>query len=76
MTVNYEISTDGISNPAIEGVDYISWIGSVDFPKGAGYANITIHPIDNDQFTGNKSFWIIITSNSKNYPIGRENRYW
>jgi hypothetical protein len=74
VTVNYEISVDGIAKPAIEGVDFtIGSGGTVDFPQGAGYSNITIHPIDNGVFTGNKSFKINIISNSKNYPIGREN---
>jgi hypothetical protein len=74
VSVTYEVSVDGIAKPAEEGVDYtIGSAGTVDFPKGAGYANITIHPIDNDVFTGNKSFRIVITANSKNYPIGREN---
>jgi hypothetical protein len=74
VTVNYEISIDGISNPAIEGVDYT--IGSdkaIDFPTGAGYSTITIHPIDNNILTGNKIFRITLTSNSKNLPMGREN---
>jgi hypothetical protein len=74
VTVNYEISIDGIARPAIEGQDYtIGTAGSVDFPNGAGYSNITVHPIDNDLFTGNKSFKIVLTSNSKNLPLGREN---
>jgi len=71
VTVNYEVSTEGISNPAIEGTDYtIDSEGLVSFPDGMGYAAITIHPIDNDQFTGNKAFKLVITSNSKGYANG------
>lgn len=73
VTVNFEVRTEGIDHPAIEGTDFtILSAGSVDFPDGSGMANITIHPIDNDLFTGNKSFELVITSNSKNYPTGAE----
>jgi len=73
-TVSYEISVDGIEIPAIEGQDFtIGAGGTVDFPQGAGYSNIVVHPIDNDELTGNKSFRIKIASNSKNLPLGREN---
>ena len=74
VSVNYEVRTEGIANPAVEGTDFtIVSAGSVDFPDGSGMANITIHPIDNDLFTGNKSFELVLTSNSKNYPTGAEN---
>jgi hypothetical protein len=74
VTVNFEVSTEGIANPAVEGTDFtIVSGGSVDFPEGSGYAMITIHPIHNNLFTGNKSFELVLTSNSKNYPTGAEN---
>jgi hypothetical protein len=74
VTVNFEVRTDGIANPAVEGTDFtIVSAGSVDFPEGTGMVNITIHPIDNNVFTGNKSFELVLTSNSKNYPTGAEN---
>jgi hypothetical protein len=73
VTVNFEVKTEGIANPAVEGTDFTIVSGnSVDFPEGSGYANITIHPIHNTLFTGNKSFELVITSNSKNYPNGAE----
>jgi hypothetical protein len=73
VTVNFEVRTEGLASPAVEGTDFtIVSSGSVDFTEGAGMANITIHPIDNDVFTGNKSFELVITSNSKNYPTGAE----
>jgi hypothetical protein len=73
VTVNFEVRTEGIANPAVEGTDFtIVSSGSVDFPEGSGMANITIHPIDNAVFTGNKSFELVLTSNSKNYPAGAE----
>jgi len=73
VTVSFEVRTEGIANPAIEGTDFtVVSGGSVEFPDGAGIANINIHPIDNDLFDGNKSFQLVITSNSKNYPNGAE----
>ena len=74
VTVNFEVKTEGIANPAVEGTDFtILSSGSVDFPDGSGMVNITIHPIDNGVFTGDKSFELVLTSNSKNYPTGAEN---
>jgi hypothetical protein len=74
VTVNFEVRTEGIANPAVEGTDFtIVSAGTVDFPEGSGYAYITVHPIHNDLFTGNKSFELVLTSNSKNYPTGAEN---
>ncbi len=74
VTVNFEVRTEGISNPAVEGTDFtIVSPGSVDFPQGSGYSYITVHPIHNDLFTGNKSFELVLTTNSKNYPTGAEN---
>jgi hypothetical protein len=73
VTVNFEVRTEGIANPAVEGTDFtIVSAGSVDFPDGSGIASITVHPIHNNLFTGNKSFQLVLTSNSKNYPTGAE----
>ncbi len=74
VTVDYEIVTEGIADPAVEGVDFtIVSASSLDFPEGSGYAFITVHPIDNSELTGNKSFKLVLTTNSKNYPTGAEN---
>lgn len=74
VTVGYEVVTDGISNPAIEGTDFtIVSESSLTFSEGTGYAFITVHPIDNGILTGFKSFKLILTDNSKNYPNGAEN---
>ena len=74
VTVNFEVKTEGIANPAVEGTDFtIVSAGSVDFPNGSGMVNITVHPIDNAVFTGNKSFELVLTTNSKNYPTGADN---
>jgi|WetSurMetagenome_2_1015567.scaffolds.fasta_scaffold10086_3 hypothetical protein len=74
-TVNYEISTTGLTNPAILGTDFtLSTNGSVAFPTGAGYGKITVTPVDNANFTGDKSFYIVITTNSENYPNGKASK--
>jgi hypothetical protein len=74
VSVDYEVVTDGISDPAVEGTDFtIVSEGPISFPDGSGYAFITVHPIDNALFTGFKSFKIRLTSNSKDYPNGAEN---
>ncbi len=72
-TVDYEVVTDGIANPAMEGTDFtIVSPSSLDFPQGSGYAYITVHPINNGDLTGNKSFKLVLTSNSRNYANGAE----
>lgn len=75
ITVNYEISTAGIANPAILGTDYtLSTDGSVAFPEGAGTAIIAVTPIDNHVFTGDKSFYISVTTNSGSFENGRASK--
>ncbi len=73
VSVSFEVVTDGIDNPAVEGIDFtVTPNGTVDFPEGSGMVNLFVHPIDNDQLTGNKSFKIRITSNSKGYNSGAQ----
>jgi hypothetical protein len=73
VTVGYEVVTNGISTPALEGVDFnIVSDSSLDFPEGTGYAYISVQPVDNPDLTGNKSFKLVLTSNSENYPTGAQ----
>jgi hypothetical protein len=73
VTVDFEIVTDGLTNPAAEGTDFtISPDGSLSFADGSGMASLTIHPVDNDVFGGNKTFKIRITGNSKGYDVGSQ----
>ncbi len=65
--VSLQISVDGIDDPAIEGTDYNLSSKSLNVPVGV--ASVTVNPIDNDVFTGNKQFRVSIASNSKNYPM-------
>ncbi len=69
--VTLAVSTEGQDNPAIEGQDYTISSKQVSVPMGI--TQITITPVDNSQFTGNKSFVLNIVSNSKNYLIAKQN---
>jgi hypothetical protein len=67
-TISLEVSSEGLAKPAIEGVDYT--ISSKQVETVDGVAQVTINPIDNEDFTGDKSFYLFITSNSQNYKRG------
>jgi hypothetical protein len=69
-SVSYEVSTEGFENPA-SGSDYSIAESEITFP-GEGIAYLTVTPVDNDVFTGDKSFKIKLTSVSKGYLIGAE----
>ena len=68
--VSIEISTDGISKPAIEDTDYT--LSAKTVAVNVGMTAITITPIDNNIFEGNKQFKIQIASNSKSYPLSKQ----
>ena len=71
IEVSYTVSSEGHANPAIEGSDFkITSASSLSFPDGYGYNTITVETIDNDVFTGTKTFSIILTSNSLSYDFG------
>lgn len=60
-----EISTEGHDNPAVEGDDYT--IETKQVTLEVGLTEVTITPVDNDIFTGDKTFTVTIVSNSKDY---------
>jgi hypothetical protein len=68
--VTLQVSIEGIDNPAIEGTDFT--LSSKSVSVGVGETAVTITPIDNSIFQGNKQFNLIITSNSKNYSISAQ----
>lgn len=68
--ITVEVSVEGIANPAVEGVDYT--LSSKTVSVGVGLATVTITPIDNSVFQGNKQFKMIIKSNSKNYQMSNQ----
>jgi len=65
--VTLEVSIAGYSKPAIEGTDYTLSSKSINTP--VGLTAVTVSPIDNSIFEGDKKFKIRLVSNSKNYPI-------
>jgi hypothetical protein len=66
-TVTLEVSVVGIAKPAIEGTDFTLSSKSINTPVGV--TAVTVSPINNSIFTGNKQFKVRLVSNSKNYPI-------
>jgi len=70
VTVTLEVSTEGISSPAVEGTDFT--ISTKTPELTTGDTEITITTIDNDVFTGDKSFDLIIAA-SENYQTAAEN---
>jgi len=65
--VTLTVSTDGISKPAVEGTDFTLSSKNVNVPVGV--ATVTVTPIDNSVFTGNKQFKVTISGNSKDYTL-------
>ncbi len=75
ISVDFEVDTTGIANPAVEGVDFETITEkSVTLSKGWGYYPITIKAIDNDTYdeNGNKSFKLKIVNNSLDYDLSSE----
>jgi hypothetical protein len=72
VSVTFDFDATGIADPAVEGVDFtlVNPSKTLDFQDGTGYATITIQPIDNDEFTGNKMVNIMLTGNSQDYQFG------
>ena len=68
--VTIEVSVEGIANPAVEGTDFT--LSSKTVSVNVGETAVTITPVDNSVFQGNKQFNLVITSNSKNYPISAQ----
>ncbi|MGE5350311.1 MAG: Calx-beta domain-containing protein [Actinomycetota bacterium] len=65
--VALSVSVDGLANPAIEGTDFTLSTKSVSLPVGT--AAVTVNPINNDIYQGNKQFRVSISSNTKNYSL-------
>jgi hypothetical protein len=65
-----QVSVEGIANPAVEGTDFT--LSSKSVSVSGGVTAVTITPIDNSVFQGNKQFKLLIASNSKNYSISAQ----
>jgi hypothetical protein len=44
----------------------------LDYPNGWGYDTIWVTPVDNETFSGNRSFVLRIFANSMQYPLGAQ----
>ena len=64
VTVTLAVSTEGDTNPAIEGEDFTIDNKEITFEEGYGTHNIVIRPIDNNVFTGKKTFTLTIASST------------
>ena len=64
VTVTLTASSEGESSPAIEGTDFVIENKEIVFEDGCGVQNVIVRPIDNDVFTGKKTFKIIISATS------------
>lgn len=65
--VSLSVSIANIAQPAIEGKDFT--LSSKTVSVGVGETAVTITPLNNEVFEGNKKFYLIVASNSKNYSI-------
>lgn len=64
VTVTLTASSEGESSPAIEGTDFVIENKDISFEDGCGVQNVIVRPIDNDIFTGKKTFRITISATS------------
>ena len=64
VTVTLAVSTEGDTNPAIEGEDFTIDNKEITFEEGYGTQNIVIRPIDNNVFTGKKTFTLTIAGST------------
>lgn len=72
-TVTFEFNTGDLGDKAaVEGTDFtlLNSSKTLSFPNGYGYDTIWVQPVDNDEFTGNKAFYIELVSNSVEYQFG------
>lgn len=62
VTVTFLVDTVGLENPAEENVDFEILNRSITFTEGYGIDSVSIKVIDNDVFSGDKSFYLKIES--------------
>ncbi len=56
------VSLEVIDGTAVEGEDFTLNSKEIQFPNGGGTATVTVNPVDNDVFTGDRSFTLVILS--------------
>lgn len=72
VTVNFEFSTAGLENPAVEGIDFelVNPAKTLTFDSGTGTAEFRVRAIDNDERDLDRSVKIVLSGNSAGYAIG------
>ena len=72
VEVTFEVKGAG-SNPAVEGVDFqvVNAGKKVKVAKGCGTAKIQIRPINNDQYTKDKSLTVELVSNTADFYMDK-----
>jgi len=72
MTVDFDISTEGIENPAIEGVDFevLNSSRTLSYSESSYTNAIRIKLIGNDSINVDRQFRIKLVSNSLDIPLG------
>lgn len=71
ITLSVDV-TDLGESAAVEGTDFT--ISSKEVSVGVGETSVNISPVNNEVFTGNKKFYLVISSNSKNYTVSAQKR--
>lgn len=73
-TFNFEFSTTGVANPAVEGVDFtlVNSDKSFTFSNYYGIDTIWIQTIDNDVYDRDKQVNIVLTSPTNGYKLAAE----
>jgi hypothetical protein len=73
-TITLTVDTVGLGKAAAkEGIDFN--LSSKSVPVNVGETAVTITPVNNSVFTGDKKFYIVITGNSKNYTLSTQKRF-
>ena len=72
-TVTLKVDTVGLGKAAAkEGIDFN--LPSKSVSANVGETDVTVTPVNNTLFTGDKKFYLVITSNSLNYKISVQKR--
>ena len=72
VTVDFDFNVTDITNKAIAGEDFqvMNASQTLTFPKGQYQDTIFIKPVDNDLLERDKSFNVVLKSNSADYKMG------
>lgn len=74
-TVDFIFDTEGIENPAVEGVDFelVNTSKTLSFGAGEYFMSIELKPLDNDVYDKNKDVKVVLTTGSVGAIVGYDN---